>query len=134
MTWADVRQPPTSRVLRQFAAVLVILGGWLVFVAKGPDAARIAGLVLLVTGVAGVAWPRLVRWVFTGAMVVAFPIGFIVSALVLVIMFFGVFLPVGAGLRARGWDPMVRRRRADASSYWSPKRAPSDLRRYLRQY
>ncbi len=140
MTWSDVTRPPKPGVVRQFAgiccAVLVLVGVLQIFRhgRTGLGTALIAaGVVCLVLGW---AVPNLFRWVFTLAMLVAFPIGFVVSQVMLAFLFFVVFLGVGLFLRVRGWDAMVRKRqpREAARGYWEPKPMPADPRRYLRQY
>lgn len=133
MTWDDVQKPPSPRVLRQFAAALLVLGAALAGFAVHP-AWRGAGVGMVLLGMVGVIVPRAMRWLFTGAMLVAFPIGFAVSHVLLALLFYGMFLPIGRVLRGRGWDPMVRRRPTDRASCWSAKPATRDLRRYLRQY
>ena len=67
-------------------------------------------------------------------MVLVFPVGFVVSQLVLVVLFFLVFLPIGFLLRFRGWDPMLYRVRKSGDTFWEVKSISQDVRRYLRQY
>jgi hypothetical protein len=69
-----------------------------------------------------------------GAMVVAFPIGFVVSQVLLSVLFFVVFLGVGLFLRARRWDAMLRQPKPSGASYWETKSQPAAADRYLRQY
>jgi hypothetical protein len=138
MTWADVIREPKPRVLRQFGVLcLVILGGIGLWQILGRDRAVLGGVLvgigLLSGGLGGFA-PRRMRWVFTGAMLLVFPIGFVVSQVMLLILFFLVFLPTGLLLRVRGWDPMLRHDRKASGSAWEPKVTPRDVRRYLRQY
>ncbi|MBL9136083.1 MAG: hypothetical protein JNK85_09455 [Verrucomicrobiales bacterium] len=142
MTWSDVVQPPTRRVLRQFAGLLAAIPLLLFLVATvragglpthRPWMLAIGGAVLAI-GLLGTLRPGLVRWPFTVAMLVAFPIGFVVSQVVLAVVFYVVFLAVGLGLRAKGRDAMVRQRRAAGVSYWERKPQTRDPASYLRQY
>lgn len=128
---------PTDRMLRQFAgAWLLVFSGlaanqWLT---RGhPRAAIALAGIALVIGVAGLLRPRLVRWLFVGATVLAFPIGWVVSQVMLVVLFIGVVTPVALLFKVRGRDRLARKRSAQ-SSYWKPKTAMEDMRRYLRQY
>jgi hypothetical protein len=138
MKWTDLTLHPTNRTLRQFAlAWLVFLAGagvhqWL---ARGHAQ---AGLILAALGVGvglpGLARPALVRWLFVAAMVAAFPIGWVVSQVVLVVMFFGVITPVAAVLRLLGRDPLRRKPAPGSGSFWLPKATAQDVRSYFRQY
>jgi hypothetical protein len=62
------------------------------------------------------------RPVYTGWMIVAFPIGWTVSKIALGLMFFLVFLPVGLVFRMTGRDVLHLKRRA-GGSYWLAKPA-----------
>jgi hypothetical protein len=135
MTTLDLH--PTDRMLRQFAgAWLLVFGGlaanqWLM---RGHARTAIALVgIALVTGVAGLLRPRLVRWLFVAATVLAFPIGWVVSQVMLVVLFIGVVTPVALLFKVQGRDRLARKRSAQ-SSYWKPKTAMEDVRRYLRQY
>ena len=49
-------------------------------------------------------------------------------------MFYGLFTPIGLVFRLIGRDPLQRARRPGSESYWTPKPAPADLRRYFKQF
>lgn len=140
MTWSDVTRAPKPKVVRQFGVVccLLLTGVGLAQILRHGRTGVGAGLVGLGVLCLILGWvaPRAFRWVFTAAMLLAFPIGFVVSQVMLAFLFFVVFLAVGLFLRVRGWDAMVRRRQPAGSGqgYWEPKPMPSDPRRYLRQY
>ena len=48
----------------------------------------------------------------------------VVSPVVLLLLYATVFVPVGALMRARKYDPMRRRREPGAASYWIPREPP----------
>lgn len=138
MTWSDVTRAPKPKVVRQFAVLcFVIFGAFGLFQALG-RAKPILGwscvAFALLSLVLGLTAPRLFRWVFTLSMLIAFPIGFVVSQVMLAVLFFVVFLGVGLALRASGRDAMLRHRKPAGQSYWETKAMPADARRYLRQY
>ena len=138
MNWSDISFHPSSKTLRQFAGLwLVFFGGLACFqyLVRGNVPGAIALAVLAVTvGIAGLAWPGAVRFVYVGWMVLAFPIGWTVSRLLLAALYFGVVTPIGVMLRLIGRDPLQLRRRAEVESYWTEKPAPADVRRYFRQF
>jgi hypothetical protein len=138
MKWSDLPLRPDARMLRQFAA------GWLVFFAAlgafqawghgRPTLGAVLAVQGAVLGGLGLVWPGVLRPLFVIATVLAFPIGWVVSLVMLVLMYFGVMTPVGLLLRLRGRDALGRRRAAPGESYWKPKPAVTDVRRYFRQY
>jgi hypothetical protein len=128
---------PTARVLRQFSAA------WLVFflllaanqiwrrghVTAGGILAAIA-----LIGIIGVIKPNALRWLFITASVMAFPIGWVVSLVMLAIMFYGVVTPVALFWRWRGRDVLQLRARKQQSSFWVHREAQPEAERYLKQF
>ena len=138
MRWSDIPWSPPNRMLRQFAGLwLAVFGGmaaWHGIVRDRP--ARGAVLALLAVGVGGLGlWrPRVLRPLFVGWMVLAFPIGWTVSQVILLVMYFGLFMPIGLVFRLIGRDPLHRARRAGVESYWTTKPVPVDVRSYFKQF
>lgn len=64
----------------------------------------------------------------------AFPVGLVVSFLILAAVYYLVLTPTGLVMRPVGYDPMHRRFDAQAGSYWSPRQSPRDPGRYFRQF
>jgi Saxitoxin biosynthesis operon protein SxtJ len=127
----------TNRTLRQFAGLCVLafggLAGWQGLVQDHAILAMIfAGLAGLV-GLLGLLRPQAVRPLFRGAMTATYPIGWVVSHVLLAFMFYGLVTPMALFFRLIGRDVLACRRRADQPSYWVPKRMPSDVRSYFRQ-
>lgn len=138
MRWSDIPFSPPERMLRQFAGLwLAFFGGLALW--QGLAQGR-AGLGLglaalaLAVGVLGLVRPRAIRPVFVGWMVLAFPIGWLISHTLLAVVFFGLFAPLGLAFRLFGRDVLALRPRADLATYWQPKPAPADVRRYFRQF
>ncbi len=78
--------------------------------------------------------PAFVRLLFTAAMCVAFPIGWMVSHTVLIAVFLLVITPVGLVMRALGRDALDRTFDREAPTYWQSGRTEMDKTRYLRQF
>ena len=129
---------PPDRVLRQFA------GAWLaVFTALAANQwllrhnlrmAIALAIVGVAVGATGLLLPRAVRWIFAACTIAAFPIGWVVSQAMLLVLFVAVITPVALLFRLRGRDRLSRKRRPEQETYWKPKTATEDVRRYLRQY
>ena len=137
MQWSDVTAAPSRRVLRQFAGLcLVFLVGGAVYRAwQGhlTTGTWILGGAGAVIGVLGLIAPAAVRWVYTGWMIVAFPIGWTVSKLMLGTMFYAIFTPVALVFRVMRRDAL-HRQKPEVTSYWTPKAGAEDVKEYLRQY
>ena len=138
MDWSIVKAEPSRKVLRQFAGIWLVLFLGIAaqnqFLKSKPTAALACTIVALVVGLPGLLHPSLVRWIYSGSMVVAFPVGWCVSNLLLAAMYFGVITPIGLVRTWLGRDELGLRPARDRQSFWDPKPAPSDVSSYFRQY
>ena len=138
MQWSDIPFHPDRKTLRQFAGLwLVFFGGvalWQALARGRPSLGLSIGALALVVGLAGLTRPEWVRLIYIGWMVLAFPIGWTVSQVILLILFFGLFTPIGLIFRLIGRDPLHRARHAGLESYWAAKPAPVDVRSYFKQF
>ena len=138
MKWSELPIHPTSRMLRQFAAawlvVLLAVAAHQYFGRHHPS----AGLILLVTallfGLPGLVWPAWIRWPFIAATLLTYPIGWLVSQVVLAVMFYGILTPLAWYFRMRGRDALAIRPPDASASHWESKKSPTEAERYLRQY
>jgi len=65
---------------------------------------------------------------------ITYPIGSIVSHILMALMFYGVITPVGLLMRLFGRDPMQRAFDRSAASYWEPHDPSAEPGRYFRQF
>jgi MFS family permease len=135
MSLFKIDRNPTDRTLRQFAAAACVAlppVGWMLsrsLVGVGCGAA-----VATVMVAAAILRPRSLRIPYVGLSYATAPIGLVVGEILTVVMYFGVFAPIGFFLRATGRDPLERRFRPEAKSYWTPKRPARSAAAYLRQF
>ena len=138
MRWSDIPFNPERKTLRQFAGLwLLFFGGLAVLqglVRGNMTLAAVFAALALTIGPLGLIWPLLLRPIFVGWMILAFPIGWTVSQLILGVMFYGLFTPIGLFFRLIGRDALNRKRRPELETYWEPKPGTIDPRRYLKQY
>jgi hypothetical protein len=143
MSFIDINRNPTDLQLKQFGvAALFFLpfAGWL---ATGkPRTIDIANLPLLGgLAAAGLALailafmkPKAVKPVFVGASLITLPIGLVVGEVVLMLIFYVLFTPLGLLFRLIGRDALQRRLDRSSRTYWQLKRKPENAARYFRQF
>jgi hypothetical protein len=138
MALIEVNWNPPRNQLRQFAVLFLIfiggLGTILYFKDKPLIVSEILWNLAWIVGLAGLIFPPLVRPVFVVMMAVALPIGFVVSTILMLIIYFLIMTPIGLVMRLFGYDPMRMRPAAGAERFWIEGPPSSDVRRYFKQY
>ncbi|MGH9672848.1 MAG: SxtJ family membrane protein [Bryobacteraceae bacterium] len=129
MLFSDINLHPDRRTLRQFAALWIIFFGAI----AAWKSSLVVAAVAAAGGALGLAFPTAIRPVFVGWMILAFPIGWLISHVVLALVYFVVFLPIGLWFRVIGRDALALRK-PDRDTYWSEKPAQEDVSRYFRQF
>lgn len=139
MIQASVHELSTNpRALRQFAAawLLFLLGvaahQW--FMRGHHTAGLVLAAVAVVVGVPGLIRPTSIRWIFAAAMALAFPVGWVISQLVVVLIFYVVITPVALFFKMTRRDLLCRKPGPDRQTFWTPKPTPTDMRSYFRQH
>lgn len=129
---------PTERMLRQFAGIWVVFFGaiaaWQGFHHQRQVLAIALAMLAVTLGPLGLAWPRTIRPVFIGWTALAYPIGWVVSRIVLGVVFYGLFTPVAWVFRMIGRDALGLKPRPHAVTYWHSKPRATDKAKYLRQF
>lgn len=135
----DLIKNPTRRQLRQFGGIFlpVALGvaAWLVRRSGAswtvPDILLAAAGGSIVTALWRPAWLRLP---FLGLQYLAYPIGYVLSHVLMAVVFFGVVTPVGLLVRTFRGDPLDRKLDPAATTHWTSHTGPSSVERYFRPY
>jgi len=138
MALIDVNWNPPPRQLRQFAGLFLVVFGGLGTLAYFDDKRLLVSQILwglsAVVGITGLIFPPLVRPVYVVMMAVALPIGFVVSSVLMVVIYYLILTPIGLAMRLFGYDPLRRRSRDAVKSFWIARPRTTDVRRYFRQY
>jgi hypothetical protein len=127
---------PTIRQLRQFAGVWIgfcAILGLALYLKGGPTKAMIAWIAGL-AGVPGLFFPAIMKPLYLLLTYATFPIGLVVSHIVMAAVFYLVFTPVAVIMKMLGRDLLERKFDPHASSYWRPVKSQTDLESYFRQY
>lgn len=138
MALLEIHRNPSRRELSWFGLLVLLffgLVGGLVLWRSGSLTAAvtvwsIGGLLALVY----YAVRPLRLAMFRGWMVAAYPIGFVISHLVLAMVFFLVITPIGLVMRLVGRDPMTRKFDRTAASYWVRRKTEAKAESYFRQF
>jgi hypothetical protein len=137
MALLEINWKPGNRQLRQFAALWMLffglVGAYCMWVSGAQTAATILWLLAL-TGAPGLLFPGLLRPVYVVWMALALPIGYTISHILLLLIYYAVLTPIALVLRLLRYDPLQRRRNPAASSYWITRDPVSPPPRYFKQY
>jgi hypothetical protein len=146
----EINWSPDRRQLRQFAYIWLVgfvlvglLVAWRVgALASGTPvgwhqpwtAPLVIWIVALAGGAISLAAPAGGLWLYRAWMGIAFPIGWLVSHLLLAVMYFVVFAGVGLVFRMIGRDSLHRRFDRHAASYWVKRPPTPGVGRYFKRF
>jgi len=143
----DINLKPDQKILRQFGLISLVgfgLLGGLIYWRNGLFGLEFGGAAKPVAfslwGIAGLSgllsWvaPRANLPLYIGLTVLTYPIGFVVSHLILGFIFFGMLTPVALVFRLIGRDALHRRFDHKSKSYWVDSTPAKEVQRYFRQF
>lgn len=135
--FAHVNWTPNASELRKFALSMIIGFGVIgAYVAFRNGAVVSSSLTLWAVGgglAAGAMLPGVGRYVYLAVYVATGAIGYVISRVLLIVMFFALFTPIGLILRLTGKD-LLHLRRSPGSTEWIAHRVAADRRQYYRQF
>jgi hypothetical protein len=144
----ELNLTPDTRILRQFGWIslvgfgllaalsyfeLLIFSGEAMVNAKPTVMAVLLGLAGYCTFFS-LVWPKANLPVYVGLTILAYPIGFVLSHVIMGALFFLIITPVGLVLRMLGNDPLHRAYEPDAESYWIDSHPERPKESYFKQY
>ena len=136
MRWSDLQLNPSRRMLREFSILWIVIFGaaalWQWFGRDHHTQAIVYGTLAGTLGPVGLAAPAVMRPIYITWLVAAFPIGWLISRILLALLFFGVATPLAVWFRWRGRDVLTLKR-PDVQSYWTAKPPPNGPASYFRQ-
>ena len=92
------------------------------------------GLGLVMAACAALGMTRAIRPVFIAMVMLAIPIGFVVTHVLLAAIYYVLFTPVAVFFRLTGRDPLHRAWDANAKSYWNVRQRQRSPASYFRLY
>jgi hypothetical protein len=128
---------PKRKQLRQFAGIwfpaFCALVGWSIARKTGHwHQVEIGWAIAGIISIAGLVFPPLIRPIFVGLIMLTYPIGWVVSHVLLGTIFYGIVTPIGLLLRATGHDSLDHKMPKGASM-WKRLVGKTDVASYLRQ-
>jgi len=79
------------------------------------------------------AVPSWRRSIYLGWLYAVMPIGWVVSHLLLIVVYYLILTPCGLLMRLVGYDPLHRKFDPQATTYWIEREPAKDVQRYFRQ-
>jgi hypothetical protein len=143
----EINWQPDDRTLRQFGWIalagfglvaLLAWNEWLVFsaglgAARKPVVGVLAGLGML-SALFSLVAPKANKPIFLGLTLLSYPIGFVLSYVIMGVLFYALITPVGLVFRLIGKDPLHRRFDPQAATYWTSPRPRRGKDSYFRQF
>ena len=143
----DIDLRPDRRKLRQFGFLALVGFGLLALLAWKEWAVFSFGLgdwrmplTQIFSGLAGISllfslvFPRANWLLYVGLTIVALPIGFVLSYVIMVTIFYLVIAPIGLVMRLFGKDPLNRHFQPAAGTYWVDTRPERPAEDYFKQF
>lgn len=139
MSLIEIKWRPTHEELRSFGTVALIAStiiSLLLYLLKGLAVhwslcIFAAGLIILLTSF---FYPKLTKIIYLSLTLLAVPIGFAVSFILLTAFYFLLLTPFGLLFRLIGRDPLNRKFKPRMKSYWMTYHSHSNPERYFRQF
>lgn len=147
MSLIDVNWKPDTKQLRGFGWIALVafslLGAFVrwkhvFFVHMQPQTAATAANILWslagLCGLQAIVLPKTLIVLYVPLTAISLPIGYVLSHVIMAIIYFLIFTPVGLVMRLFGRDPMCRRFEPGATTYWVKREVIADAKRYFRQF
>jgi len=143
----EINLKPDDRTLRQFGFIALVGFGFLAAIAwyevlifafglgdaRPIVAGAFAGLAAL-TALFSLVFPKANLPIFVGLTILAFPIGFVLSYVIMGTLFYLMITPVGLIMKVLGRDPLMRRFEPEAETYWVAARSGRTKDSYFKQF
>ncbi len=143
----DINLRPDVKTLRQFGFIALVGFAFLAAIAwyevlifafgLGEARPLVAGAFAALAGLSlllSLVYPKANLPIYLGLTIVAFPIGFVLSYVIMGTLFYLMITPVGLIMKVLGRDPMMRGFEPELDTYWAPARSGRDKNSYFKQF
>ena len=136
MTLLRINTNPSRRQLLVFGLAWLVVFGCLSVRLWYKDLHPLSlgfGALTVTVPLVGLIWPRWLRLVYIALTYATYPIGFVVSHVVLAALYYLVLTPIGIVMKLFGHDPLARRFESKSTSYWQRRETSKTSDSYFRQ-
>ena len=138
MALIDINKNPTPRELKVFgflfAVVFALLGAMFWWCSGWHNAAMVVWYSAAFILVAYVLVPTVRKPIYLIWSYALYPIGYVITLVLMGVVYYLVITPTGLLMRLFGRDPLTRKFKPEASSYWIRRKEDASLDRYFRQF
>jgi hypothetical protein len=139
MALVSLNLKPSQKQLKDFGFISLIMffviGLLLLGLGKVPAKGfMIFGLVGIVLFILSRISVALIKPIYLGMIVLTYPIGWVVSHLMMALFYYGIITPVALLFRLINRDPLCRRYEPDADTYWIQFNKKRPAKDYFRQF
>ena len=139
MALVSLNLSPSDKQLKDFGFISLIMffviGLLLLWLgkipAKGFMVFCLIGIILYLLSRISVV---LIKPVYLGLIILTFPIGWVVSHLMMALFYYGIITPVAIIFRLLNRDPLCRSSEPDADTYWIQYKHKRPAKDYFRQF
>lgn len=130
---------PSDKKLKQFARIapmmLLLVGAVLCWKFGLPNsyfaASFVFGALIFLFSLLSL---RIVRPIYLGLVYIGYPIGWVISHVVMLLLFYGIITPVGLIFRMTQRDALHLDRDPECKSYWTEHPRNTSVERYFKQF
>jgi hypothetical protein len=138
MAVIEINKDPSNKELAWFGLMFLVffglVGGFLWWRFEAQNAAyAVWGVAGAVTGAYYVV-PGLQKPIYLGWLYAAYPIGWVISHVVMGVIYFLVITPIAVVFKLMGRDALNRKIDKSAQTYWVEHRTGGDPKRYFKQF
>ncbi len=136
MSLIRIEKNPSSRQLLVFGiAWLVFFGFWATtcWLRGRQTASEILWVAAAAVPLAGAASRTVLRYAYVWMSYATYPLGFVISHIVLALVYFLALTPIGLTMRLLGRDPLPRRFEPGAKTYWKTREKTKTVESYFNQ-
>ena len=139
MALVSLNLSPSQKQLKDFGLIglimCTVIGILLFWLDKIP---AIGFMIFCLAGIALYILSRisviLIKPIYLGMILLTFPIGWVVSHLVMALFYYGIITPVALLFRLLNRDPLCRRYEPNADTYWIQYKHRRSAKDYFRQF
>ena len=135
MNWHQISSSATTKQIRQFGLlvgmVLIAIGSWQLYRQIYPTTRIILWVIGGFLFVSGLLWPKILKPFYILWMFLAHILSWINTRIILGLIFYLIFTPIGLIMRLIKRDPLQRKIDQEVDSYWIQREEPQNIKEHF---